>query len=213
VGVDFVTTDITSPRSCEAAFSKPWHPSISHLPLTVFHTAAVIIPSDRSKHLYAFPEAVNIRGTRNVLAAARKAGASVFSSTSSASIAIRPVQPFVAPWAAEPGRFAQVLNEDDFYKPLRAHEDFFGNYPASKATAERIVCEANRQDFRTGCIRPGNGVYGNPTDNTVGGPLSRTFMPTWVIASQLRVVDLLTYTPLDGFLTSFKASRMAPMLP
>lgn len=177
--VDFVRTDITSRASIKAALSKPWRPSVASLPLTVFHTAAVIIPSDRSQLLYGFPEAVNVRGTRNVLELAKEAGADIFSSTSSGSIAVRPVKPWVAPWARSPRNFWQVLDERDFSRPLRPHGEFFGNYPASKAAAERIVCEASTHDFQTGCIRPVNGVYGNPTDNTVGDPLARSVLPTW----------------------------------
>ncbi|KAH6657986.1 hypothetical protein BKA67DRAFT_203655 [Truncatella angustata] len=178
--VDFVYADITSRPSLSAAFRKEWHSSVAHLPLTVFHTAAVIIPSDRSKYFYRFPEAINVHGTQNVLNAAKEAGADIFSSTSSGSIAIRPIGPWVAPWAQSPRRFWQILDEKDFLQPLRRHEDFFGNYPASKAAAERIVCDANTGGFQTGCIRPVNGVYGNPTDNTVGEPLARAVLPTWV---------------------------------
>ncbi|KAI1137700.1 NAD(P)-binding protein [Hypoxylon sp. FL0543] len=177
--VEFVQTDITSPDSVEAAFARPWHPSVAHLPLTVFHTAAVILAAERSKYQYAFPAAVNVDGTKNVLEAARKAGADIFSSTSSASISIRPVEPFVAPWARWPRNFWQVLDVRDFDAPLREREGYYANYPASKAIAERLVCGANDKDFRTGCIRPANGVYGNPTDNTVGDPLSREILPTW----------------------------------
>ncbi|KEY70839.1 hypothetical protein S7711_08538 [Stachybotrys chartarum IBT 7711] len=177
--VEFIQTDISSSAAVNAAFEKPWDSSITHLPLTVFHTAAVIIPSDRSRFLYAFPEAVNVRGTQNVLAASIAAGADIFSATSSASISIRPVEPFVF-WAKEPNYFWQFLDERDFFQPLRTHEEFFGNYAASKATAERLVCNANTRSFRTGCIRPANGVYGNPTDNTVGGPLSSAIFPTWI---------------------------------
>lgn len=150
----------------------------------MFHTAAVILASDRSPLLYYFPEKVNVKGTANVLAASRAAGADIFSSTSSASISIRPVNPFTAgirrqrAAAKEPGNFWQVLDERDFWKPCRAYDEFFGNYPASKAAAERLVCDASCKEFRTGCIRPANGVYGNPTDNTVGGPLSREVFPT-----------------------------------
>jgi nucleoside-diphosphate-sugar epimerase len=176
--VDFIQTDIRSAAAVTAAFDKPWDSSVSHLPLTVFHTAAVILASDRSRYLYAFPFAVNVEGTKNVLAAAKTAGADIFSSTSSGSISIRPVNPWVSIWAEEPKHFWQILDERDFYRPLGSHRDFFGNYPASKATAERIVCAANCDEFRTGCIRPANGVYGNPTDNTVGGPLSSSIFPT-----------------------------------
>ncbi|CAG7562409.1 unnamed protein product [Fusarium equiseti] len=123
VQVDFIQIDITSTAAVNQAFTKPWGPEIAHLPLTVFHTAAIIVPSARSKHLYTFPEGVNVQGTKNVLAAARAAGASIFSSTSSASISIRPVQPFVPPWVSEPRNYWQVLDAADFYKPLRRHED------------------------------------------------------------------------------------------
>ena len=88
------------------------------------------------------------------------------------------MEPWVAPWATEPRGFFQVLDERDFSKPLRPHEEFLGNYPASKAAAERLVCAANREGFRKGCIRPANGVYGNPTDNTVAGTLRKDVYPT-----------------------------------
>lgn len=178
VEVEFIQTDIRSAAAVTAAFDKPWDSSVCHLPLTVFHTAAVILASDRSRYLYAFPYAVNVGGTKNVVAAAKAAGADIFSSTSSASISIRPVDPWVSFWAKEPRNFSQILDERDFDRPLGTHEDFFGNYPASKATAERLVCAANCDGFRTGCIRPANGVYGNPTDNTVGGPLRSSIFPT-----------------------------------
>lgn len=180
--VDFVQTDISSAEAMESAFGKPWPSSVAHLPLTVFHTAAVIVPSDRSKLVSGFCEAVNVRGTQNVVDAAQRAGADVLVSTTSASISIRPVELWVPPWrmwlGQWPRHFWQVLDEKDFFEPLRRHEEFYANYPASKAAAERIVCGANCERLRTGCIRPANGVYGNPTDNTVGGALSKAVLPT-----------------------------------
>ncbi len=178
--VDFARADISSAASVGAAFARPWHPSVAHLPLTVFHTAAVIVPSDRSRLVCAFTEAVNVRGTEHVVAASRTAGADVFVSTSSASIAIRPVRFWVAPWdwSSWPRNFAQRLDDGDFFRPLRPHGDFYGNYASSKATAERIVCGANGAGFRTGAIRPAHGVYGHPTDNTVGGPLHLEVLPS-----------------------------------
>ncbi|KAL2175464.1 uncharacterized protein P884DRAFT_279260 [Thermothelomyces heterothallicus CBS 202.75] len=182
--VDFVRTDISSAEATAKAFSKPWHPSVARLPLTVFHTAAVIVPSDRSRLLSGFCEAVNVRGTRNVVEAARRAGADVLVSTTSASISIRPVELWVPPWrlwstrASPPRGYWQVQDERDFFEPLREHAAFYANYPASKAEAERTVCAANSAALRTGCIRPANGVYGNPTDNTVGGALAWTLYPT-----------------------------------
>ncbi|KAF4436616.1 cholesterol dehydrogenase [Fusarium acutatum] len=171
--------DITSKAAVGDAFSKPWDPKIASLPLTVFHTAAVIIPGARSKYLYKFTEAVNVQGTRNVLAASRAIGADIFSSTSSASISIRPVEAFVAPWA-EPKHYWQVMNTQDFDKPLREHEKYFANYAVSKAKAERLVCAENEPSFRTGCIRPGNGIYGHPSDNPIGNLLARDVNQTWV---------------------------------
>lgn len=170
--VDYVQTDITSKAAVGDAFSKPWDPKIASLPLTVFHTAAVIIPGARSKYLYKLTESVNVQGTKNVLAASRAVGADIFSSTSSASISIRPVEAFVAPWA-EPKHYWQVMDTQDFDKPLREHEEYFANYAVSKAIAERLVCAENEPSFRTGCIRPGNGIYGHPSDNPIGNLLAR----------------------------------------
>ncbi|KAM7213521.1 hypothetical protein V8F06_011076 [Rhypophila decipiens] len=184
--VGFVQTDISSVESTTKAFSKPWGPSVAHLPLTVFHTAAVIVPSERSRLVYKLCEAVNVHGTQNVVDAARKAGADILISTTSGSIAIRPIKFRIAPWklwdvsgSKWPRHFWQVLDEKDFFEPPRPHDGYYANYPASKAAAERIVCGANTPSFRTGCIRPANGVYGNPTDNTVGGPLNSGDYPTW----------------------------------
>jgi nucleoside-diphosphate-sugar epimerase len=187
MAVPFFKTDISSSHSTEAAFSAPWPPSVAHLPLTVFHTAAVIVPSERSYLFYSFCEKVNVHGTRHVLESARRAGADVLISTTSGSIAIHPVQYWVSPWrllfggreGSFPVGYWQMLDERDFFRPLRDMDEFFALYPASKAIAERAVCEANSEGLRTGSIRPANGVYGNPTDNTVGGPLGRGVSPEY----------------------------------
>lgn len=178
--IEYVETDLRPAVDVNTAFERPWDHSISHLPLTVVHTAAAILASERSKYLYDFPHAVNVKGTEHVLAAAKAAGADVFSATSSASISLLPVRPWVAPWAKEPKNFFQLFDNQDFDRPLRPYEEFAGNYPFSKGVAERLVCDANSECFRTGCIRPANGVYGNPTDNSVGGPLSTEVLPTYV---------------------------------
>lgn len=200
--VEFVQADISSAAATDAAFGKPWRASVAHLPLTVFHTAAVIVPSDRSRLVAGPCEAVNVRGTQHVVDAARRAGADVLVSTTSASISVRPVELWVPPWrmwasswwpregsnssnrsrnnssGSWPRHYWQVLDDADFRAPLRRHDEFYANYAASKAAAERIVCGANAAGFRTGCIRPANGVYGNPTDNTVGGTLAKPVCPT-----------------------------------
>ncbi len=127
----------------------------------------------------AFIESVNVRGTKNVVSAARQAGADVFVFTSSASISLRPVEFWFPPWhfTSWPRHFAQLMDEADFFRPLRPHNEFYANYSASKAAAERIVCGANEPGFRTGSIRPAHGVYGHPTDNTIGMPLNTPVFP------------------------------------
>lgn len=180
--VEVIHTDISSPASTDAAFNKPWPKSVAKLPLTVFHTAAVIVPSDRTQSAYRFLERVNIEGSKNVLAASRRSGADILVTTASASITIRFVEYFVAPWrllTGWPKNFTQQLNEDDFFRPLRPFNQFFSAYSASKATAERIICDANCETLRTGTIRPANGIYGHPTDNTVGQPLNSSVLPSW----------------------------------
>jgi nucleoside-diphosphate-sugar epimerase len=166
--VPFVQADITSETSTNDAFNAPWPKDVSRLPLTVFHTAAVINPSERMKSLLFRCSAVNTTGTAHVMSAAKAVGADIFVATASASIAVRPVQYWIPPWKQWPVRFFQVYGEDDAYQPLRGHYDYFGNYAVSKAQAEKLVLEANSPSFKTGCIRPANGVYGNKFDHTVG---------------------------------------------
>ncbi|KAK0718964.1 hypothetical protein B0T21DRAFT_295389 [Apiosordaria backusii] len=184
--VDFVKTDISSAESTDKAFEKPWPSSVANRPLTVFHTAAVIVPSDRSKLVYGLCESVNVRGTQNVLNAARKAGADVLVSTSSGGVSIRPIELWISPWKLltstkesmpEMKNYLQVMDEKDFFEPPRKHEEHFANYAVSKAAAERIVCGANSPELRTGSIRPANGVYGQPGDNTLGGALAMGGVP------------------------------------
>lgn len=90
--VEFIKADIRITNSVEQAFLAPWDSSCADLPLTVFHTAAVIIPSARLELVNGFCESVNVRGTEHGLVASRKAGAGVLVMTSSGSIAIRPIQ-------------------------------------------------------------------------------------------------------------------------
>ncbi|KAK4126980.1 NAD(P)-binding protein [Parathielavia appendiculata] len=208
--VDFVAADISSADATHRAFAKPWPPSVARRPLTVFHTAAVIVPSDRSRLASGFCDAVNVRGTQNVVDAAQRAGADVLVSTTSGSISIRPVELWVPPWRMRrgqlPRRCWQVLDEKDFFEPLRGHDEFYANYPASKAAAERIVCAANSEDLRTGSIRPANGVYGNPTDNTLGGALAKAVLPTWtshVVQSFVHGINVaIAHLNLEAILAS-----------
>ncbi|KAK7739961.1 hypothetical protein SLS53_005555 [Cytospora paraplurivora] len=169
---DYVKTDIAEPSSVKAAFTKPWPSDVAGLPLTVFHTAATIRPGERSMLFWDRTARVNVNGTENVLAAAKDAGADVFVATSSSSVSLRPVRFLIPPWRSHPYNKFQVCDERDFDRPLRPHGEYFANYAYSKAIAERKVCAANSPGFRTGVIRPGNGIYGSPTDQICGPTLS-----------------------------------------
>jgi nucleoside-diphosphate-sugar epimerase len=176
--IEFVQADITSEEATRAAFERPWPRSVAELPLTVLHPAAVINFTDRARSLLHKVNAVNLTGTANVISAAKKAGADVFLATSSASIAIKPVNYWIWPWQRMPKNMFQVYGEDDAYAPLRDHYEYFGIYAVSKAHAERLVMSANSDTFRTGCIRPANGIYGTRYDQTVGTYLNRGYVPT-----------------------------------
>ncbi|KAL0936423.1 3-beta hydroxysteroid dehydrogenase/isomerase family [Colletotrichum truncatum] len=185
--VDFAKADISSNSETSAAFARPWPQSVAHLPLTVFHTAAVIRPSERSPLVYDRCSRVNKTGTAHVLAAAKASGADVFVFTSSCSINLKPVNFFNAPWKRWPTHFLQVLDELDFWKPLRPHREFFANYALTKGEAERLVCDANTipEDplqpggFRTGAVRPGNAIYGHKDDYLVGATVRMASFPTF----------------------------------
>lgn len=59
--VGFVKTDISDRSSVKAAFTTPWPSSeVSKLPLTVFHTAAVIRPAERSLLVWDRTSGVNV---------------------------------------------------------------------------------------------------------------------------------------------------------
>ncbi|KAK7547637.1 3-beta hydroxysteroid dehydrogenase/isomerase family protein [Phyllosticta citricarpa] len=177
----FVPVDVGSKDSVDQAFALPWPSHGADLPLTVFHTAAVIRVSERHSSLLPLSSRVNETGTAHVLDAARAAGADVFVATSSGSIAIRPVNFWLAPWRRWPVGYYQRLTDAD-YDLRRPHGGYYGNYPESKARAEALVRAADDCDagFRTGCIRPASGVYGSRFDNTVGAYLRTGGGPDWL---------------------------------
>lgn len=125
--IDIIKTDITSPDSVKAAFSKPWPASVASLSLTVYHTAAAIRPGERSIKTYDRVARVNVGGTANVLAAAKEAGADIFIATSSASVAVKPMKFWKWPLPSLASNYVQVFNEDDFDQPLKPHDEFFGS--------------------------------------------------------------------------------------
>src|SRR2546430_289570 len=93
----FIKTNIASIDSTTSAFNAPWPSSVASAPLTVFHTAAVIRPMERSLLVYERCTKVNIDGTANIITAAKEAGADILVATSSGSISIKPVNLWVAP--------------------------------------------------------------------------------------------------------------------
>lgn len=174
----FIKTNIASLDSTTAAFNTPWSPSIASAPLTVFHTAAIIRPGERSLLVYKRCSKVNVDGTANIINAAKEAGADILIATSSGSIAIRPVNPWVTPWTKWPKNFFQLYDESDADGPERPHNDFFANYAASKAAMERMVMKENGRNIKTGCVRPASGVYGNELDHNVAVYIPRDKLPT-----------------------------------
>ncbi|KAJ5085389.1 hypothetical protein N7532_010160 [Penicillium argentinense] len=181
-GVGYVKTNISDDLAVTTAFESPWPESIARLPLTVFHTAAIIRPQDRLEIFLPLCSNVNIEGTRNVLNAARKVGASCFVSTSSGSVSLHKLGFWVAPWKKLPQRAFQVLSDEA--KVPQEHNMFFGNYAVTKVEAEKMVREADdpSSNFRTGCIRPANGIYGIGSDASMtltGVYLRNQGSPTW----------------------------------
>jgi nucleoside-diphosphate-sugar epimerase len=138
----------------------------------------VINPSERAESLLYRCSAVNTNGTINVLNAAKASGADVFIATSSGSVDMRRVGFWIAPWTQWPRRFVQTVGKVDTSAPLRSHKEYFGNYAVSKAAAEKAVINANSPTFKTGCIRPANGIYGNRYDHTLGTYMSMPKVPT-----------------------------------
>ncbi|KAI0377993.1 NAD(P)-binding protein [Hypomontagnella monticulosa] len=179
--VDFAQADITSLSATSAAFNKAWPASVAKFPLTIFHTAAIIQASERSLKTYDRVKRVNVDGVRNVLDASKEAGATVFVSTSSASVAYQPVEYWGNPFLRWPRNFWQVIDDSDFDRPLRPHAKFFGNYAHAKGVGERLISEANSPGFRTGIVRPANGIYGSSNgDQVVGVCLRAGTFPSWI---------------------------------
>ncbi|KAI1798025.1 NAD(P)-binding protein [Ganoderma leucocontextum] len=186
--VDFCQVDIADVASVEGAFRKPWA-DIHDGPepeLTVFHTAAIIRFYERDESLQHISDRINLAGTQTVVAAARKAGASTFLYTSSGSVSVRSNRFFRWPWEGPPEFFVQPINDDDERVPKR-HEHFFSNYAHSKWKAEQFVRAADRSPsggrngvMRTGCIRPGNGIYGPGGDLMLDPHMHRKSNPSWI---------------------------------
>ncbi|KAH9923308.1 NAD(P)-binding protein [Amylocystis lapponica] len=188
--VHFMQVDISDAQAVDAAFRAPWPPAPSDVPgepapeVTVFHTAAIIRFYERHPALQHLSDRVNVQGAQNIVDAARATGVSTLIATSSGSISVHRTRFFLWPWQRAPRKFVQVVDDDDALIPTR-HADFFSNYAVSKHRAERIVRAADntptaRGVLRTGCIRPGNGIYGTGGDLLIGQYLQMQMNPTWI---------------------------------
>ncbi|KAL4751872.1 hypothetical protein BDW72DRAFT_82436 [Aspergillus terricola var. indicus] len=183
LGVTFVKTDIVNEAAVQSAFSQPWPSAVADLSLTVFHNAAMIRPADRHKAFLPLVRKVNVGGTINVLNAAKAAGASCFISTSSGSVCMRRPTFWIPPWTKTPRHAVQVLSDET--KLPKEHDEFFGTYPISKLEAETLVRAADdlKTNFRTGCIRPANGISGVGSESSatiIGLYLKMGGGPTWL---------------------------------
>lgn len=181
-GVAYIKTNIVDEESVQNAFSAPWPEAVAQQPLSVFHCAAAIRPAERHRCFLPLCRDVNVHGSFNVLNAAKKYGASCMVATSSGSVGIHRPSFWIAPWSSAPRNLAQVVSDST---PLpQSHDEFFGNYAVAKAEAESIIRDADslESNFRTGCIRPTNGIYGigGDTSATVTGQYLRSGgSPSW----------------------------------
>ena len=184
--IEFCQADVSDAAAVDAAFRKPW-PDTHDGPepeVTVFHTAAIIRFYERKERLQPYSDTINVTGTENVIASARKIGASTLVYTSSGSVSVKSNRFLRWPWEGAPEYGVQVINGDDEQVPTR-HGDFFSNYAVSKWKAEKIVRAANgsssgKHTLHTGAIRPGNGIYGPGGDLLVDQYMVRKDNPSWI---------------------------------
>ncbi|KAK0432139.1 hypothetical protein EV421DRAFT_1924671 [Armillaria borealis] len=147
--VKLLQVDISDKMAVDAAFSQPWP------------------DNDES------PISVNAQGAENIIDTCQKVGASVLVHTSSGSVSVHSSCFLLWPWQEKPKHFVQVINDDDKLIP-KAHKDFFSNYGYTKRQAEVLVRGANDADgLRTGCLRPGNDIFGAGGDILCGAYLVR----------------------------------------
>ncbi|KAJ8457102.1 hypothetical protein ONZ45_g18452 [Pleurotus djamor] len=185
--VDFIQLDVSDGQSVKAAFEKPW-PNMDDSEITVFHTASNIRFYERHPALLFRSSTVNVQGTQNVIDSAKAIGASVLVYTSSGSVSLRRSRFWLWPWEKSPPFQVQVINDDEDNPVLpRRHDEFFSNYAVSKMEAEKLVRQSDKTEtsrpgtiLRTGCLRPGNGIFGPGGDMLLGATLVRKTNPTWI---------------------------------
>ncbi|KAG9311759.1 3-beta hydroxysteroid dehydrogenase/isomerase family-domain-containing protein [Chiua virens] len=170
--VAFLQVDVSDARAVSDAFKAPWPDAQGEGEPEV----TVLLPRSTK---------VNYDGTINVINACKEIGANTLIYTSSASVFVRRSRFWLWPWESQPPFLIQVFNDDDKQIPKR-NDHFFSNYAISKIAAEKAVRAADKSPtsgpraLRTGCVRPGNGVYGPGGDMMCGAYLVRKYNPTWV---------------------------------
>ncbi|KAJ7432890.1 hypothetical protein B0H11DRAFT_2123521, partial [Mycena galericulata] len=182
--VHFILGDVSDASVVDAAFNAPWPDGEDNAPTTIFHTAANIRFYEKSESLLPNSAKVNVTGTQNVINAARAIGATALVYTSSGSVSVQSTRFLLWPWETEPRFFVQAINDDDGILPKKHHE-FFSNYAVTKMEAERRVRGADKSAsrggiLRTGCLRPGNGIFGPGGDMLCGAYLVRKVNPSWI---------------------------------
>ena len=182
--VQFIQTDVASSDSVNKAFNFPWPSShVAKLPLTVFHTVAYINASERKEDFMSVYQAVNINGTRLVLEAAKRAGATCLVATSSGSVGITPCSFFISPLSRWPTNIFQILSKPNYFDASLPLSAYGSCYAYSKALAESYVLSSHSSNMKTGCIRPGHAIYGAGVSNVSSiswSYLSRGGSPTWL---------------------------------
>lgn len=185
--VDFLIVDVADSAAVREAFMAPWPDSASD-EITVFHTAANIRFYERHPALVPLSSRVNVNGVQNVLGAAQELGVSSFVFTSSGSICITRRSIWLWPWewlkTMYPKLLVQRIDDNDALIPKKP-ADFFSNYAYTKSMGEFLVRSADRSGrngkrMRTGCIRPGNGIFGPGGDVLAGAYIARRNNPSWV---------------------------------
>jgi nucleoside-diphosphate-sugar epimerase len=129
-------------------------------------------------------QAVNINGTKHVLEAAQKIGATVAIVTASGSIGVQPPSFFLSPFARWPVRIFQIVGKVKASTSTGSLSDYGSCYAYSKAVAEsHVLASNNSSGLRTGCIRPGHAIYGAGVSNVSSiswSYLSRGGSPSWL---------------------------------
>ncbi|KAJ7198825.1 hypothetical protein GGX14DRAFT_665342 [Mycena pura] len=168
--VSFVKTDITSLESVRSALTAPF-PATGGPPTVIFHTAAVIRFWERAAYCFDASYRVNVKGTENVLSAAKELPSVMVVYTSSADTILPGPKFLRIDWDSIP---ASV--RDGNALPRHLHETC---YPRSKRMAEQLVMNASlNEGLKTGILRPGNTILG-PNDRLISSTLTMQQLPAW----------------------------------